>query len=80
MHDNKSIVLASLFIFSIEILLLLVYFRKIRSLFPLPEVEGDKIIGYSQYFGSPFYFDTFIFFFVLVSIPLIIVILNYIRK
>lgn len=37
-------------------------FRYIRSLFYPPEILEEKIVGYAQYFGYPFYFDTLLFF------------------
>ena len=66
-----------LFIFkfsSIKVLLqLLVYlalllasifftFRYFRSLFYPPLILDNKIVGYAQYFGYPFHFDTLLFF------------------
>lgn len=37
-------------------------FRFIRSIFPIPSIGEKEIIGYIQYFGYPFYFDTILFF------------------
>lgn len=42
-------------------LALFLSFRFLRTLFPLPEILGNKIIGYAQYFGYPIYFDNFVF-------------------
>lgn len=36
-------------------------FRKLRDSLPPPEIHSNKIIGYSQYFGYPFFMDTIIF-------------------
>lgn len=37
-------------------------FRYFRSLFFPPEINENKIVGYAQYFGYPFHFDTLLFF------------------
>jgi hypothetical protein len=55
---------------------LVVFLRIIRSLFPLPAIGSDKIIGYAQYFGYPLTFDT-IFFFSLIAVPLLVLISLY---
>lgn len=56
---------------------LLINFKNIRAVFPPPEIDGNKLIGFAQYFGYPFYFDT-IFFFFLVFIPILTFIFFYI--
>lgn len=43
-------------------------FRFFRSLFNIPKINEDKIIGYAQYFGYPFHFDTLLFF-IFIMIP-----------
>lgn len=75
-----KIIFLSIFSLCTELVLILLFFRQIRDLFPAPEIEENKIIGYSQYFGYPFYFDTFIFFLIIFSIPIIILFFNSIRK
>ena len=52
------------------------YFKKIRTLFPIPEINSDKLIGFAQYYGYPFYFDT-IFFFFLIFLPVLVFIVVY---
>lgn len=56
------------------IFVLILSFRKIRDAFPPTEIGHEKIVGYTQYFGYPFYLDTIIFF-VFVLSPLISVFL-----
>lgn len=51
-------------------------FKKIRNLFPVPEINDDKLVGFSQYYGYPFYFDT-IFFFIIIFLPVLIFIFIY---
>jgi len=50
---------------------LFINFRTFRDFFPIPKILESKIIGYSQYFAYPLYFDTFIFFIVILS-PIVI--------
>lgn len=45
-------------------------FRYLRNMFPLPEIGNKKIVGFAQYYGYPFYFET-ILFFVFVALPII---------
>lgn len=45
-------------------------FRSLRSLFHPPEIDNKLNVGYVQYFGYPFHFDTLLFFFFLI-IPLL---------
>lgn len=56
-----------------------VLYKKMRGLFPPPQIGSEKLVGFAQYFGYPIYFDT-IFFFLIVSIPLIVTIILKIRK
>lgn len=44
----------------------MVSLKKIRTLFPPPEIGSDKLVGFSQYFGYPFYFDYLLFIFLFV--------------
>ncbi|MEK7533762.1 MAG: hypothetical protein AAB600_00335 [Patescibacteria group bacterium] len=83
MRFNKSthikILIEALFYFSIEVLLTL-FFRKIRNLFPIPTIGENKIVGYAQYFGYPFYFDNFVFFLFIISPLLLLSIVTVRRK
>lgn len=63
----------------ISILLLvasLLSFKKIRVLFPTPMINENKLVGFSQYYGYPFYFDT-IFFFFIILLPVIVLLIFY---
>ena len=48
--------------FFILSLLIFISFRVLRKMFPLPEINQEKIVGYSQYYGYPLYFETILFF------------------
>lgn len=71
-----KIIIEGVFLSSVINVVLLLSFKKIRSLVPPPEIGGDKLIGFSQYFGYPFYFDT-IFFFILIFVPILTFIFLY---
>jgi hypothetical protein len=38
-------------------------FRKMRDTLPPPEISEKHIVGYSHFFGYPFFLDTAVFFF-----------------
>lgn len=69
--DLGKNILKSLAISFFIIIILMSSFKKIRALFPVPEIGRDKLIGFAQYYGYPFYFDT-IFFFFLIFLPILI--------
>lgn len=56
----------------IQIVVLFVTFRELRLFFPPAKITDAKVIGFSHYFGYPFYFDTIIFFLLFLS-PVIFV-------
>lgn len=60
-------------------LALFLSFRFLRTLFPLPEILGNKIIGYAQYFGYPIYFDNFIFI-ILFFLPALLFLILFKKK
>ena len=64
---------------AVIILVLIILLRPIRSLFPMPAIGADKIVGYAQYFGYPLSFDT-LFFFALMLIPLLVIVFVYLFK
>lgn len=66
----------SVYIFfqAIFLFIIIVTFRKIRALFPVPQASDSEIVGYAQYYGYPLYFDTFIFFTIMLS-PIVICII-----
>lgn len=63
-------------IFFLSTLVIFLSFRAIRNIFPIPHVNDNKIIGYAQYYGYPFYFDT-VLFFIFLLLPFIIFFLEY---
>ncbi len=74
MNDLKpvKVLIRYLFFYFIFTILLLGTFRNLRKLFPIPEIESEKIIGYTHYYGYPFYFDNI--FFLLIFTPILIII------
>ncbi len=76
---RKPAFLSLIYIVS-ESFLMFIFFRKIREFFPLKAISEDKIVGYSQYFGYPFNFDTFIFITFLLSPIVIFVLFKFTKK
>ena len=68
-----------LFYLFIFLLFLLLSFKVVRTRFLPPEIGTEKIIGYSQYFGYPLYFDN-IFFLYLVCSPFFAFVALLLRK
>jgi hypothetical protein len=58
---RNNLFLKSLFFSLILLSILAVSFKSIRALFPPPEIGSEKLIGFSQYYGYPPYFDNLIF-------------------
>lgn len=72
MAKNKSITIFLYFFIQVIVLLIAgITFRKVRELFPPTQILENKTVGYSQYFGYPYYFDTFVFFIIMFS-PIIV--------
>lgn len=69
--NHRKFIFISTFLFCLEVVLILLFFRKIRDLFPIPAIGDNKIVGYSQYFGYPYYFDALVFLAIMLS-PIII--------
>jgi len=63
----------------IALIVLMVSFKKIRAVFPLPEIGSDKLVGFPQYFGYPLYFDNLFFLFIIIS-PAAIFLYFYFKK
>ena len=68
--------LSSFFVLFLVVVSLGLSFRKTRDLLPPTEIGPQKIVGYTQYFGYPFYLDTIIFF-VFICSPFISIILFF---
>ena len=75
-NSHKIIILKSLFISVVILVGLIITFKKIRAIFPIPMINDDRLVGFSQYFGYPLYFDT-LFFFFLVLVPIITFMIFY---
>jgi dolichol-phosphate mannosyltransferase len=59
--------------YSLELLLIILFFRNIRDIYSDPMVGESKTIAYTQYFGYPIYLDSFLFFGFLILPPLVII-------
>ncbi|GEM_PF-3098869 len=75
--DKKKIIIKCITISIILNLVLLLGFKKIRSYISPPEIGRDGLVGFAQYFGYPFYFDTLIFFF-MIFVPILTFIALYV--
>lgn len=75
--DKKMIIINTVAISIILNLVLLLSFKKIRSYLSPPEIGRDGLVGFAQYFGYPFYFDTLIFF-LMIFVPIFIFIALYV--
>lgn len=72
----NKIIIYGILLSSVLNAFLLINFKRIRSLFPPPEIGEEKLVGFAQYYGYPFYFDT-IFSFFLILIPILTFIFLY---
>jgi len=68
----KKIYLIAVILFLFELVVLLMFFRPLRRLSPPPEITQVGTVGFAQYFGYPFYFETIVFWIVFLS-PLVLV-------
>ncbi|GEM_PF-3172532 len=55
-------------------------FRIVRDALPPTRIGNEKIIGYTQYFGYPFYLDTVIFFIFIFYSVVFFLIIKLLRK
>lgn len=69
MKKRKSTKLAMKYIFTTLtfLLFILLFFKKMRSFFPVQKIENEKIIGYVNYFGYPGNFDNLLFLLIILS-------------
>ena len=74
--NYKIIILKSIFFSLIILIVLIITFKKIRTLFPIPMINNDELVGFPQYYGYPLYFDT-VFFFFIIFLPLLILLFFY---
>lgn len=49
------------FYWMISLVVLTLCFRGVRQAINPPSIDSNKIVGHTQYFGYPFYFDSIIF-------------------
>ncbi len=76
----KKIIFLTGIISSAFLSIFLLVFRYVRSFFPPPEISEFKIVGYSQYYGYPFYYDTLVFFILIFFPSAVFLVLCFIRK
>ncbi|OGH06031.1 MAG: hypothetical protein A2W22_03855 [Candidatus Levybacteria bacterium RBG_16_35_11] len=66
MRVEKAIkILPEYILYLFVFLALLVFFKFARNFFPPPEITQQKIVGYAHYYGYPLYFDSILFFYIL---------------
>lgn len=68
---GKEFIFLTLISYILFFLFITLYFRQLRDVLPSPEIDQSSVVGYSQYFGYPFFIDT-VLFFAMVFIPLIL--------
>lgn len=73
---KKSSLIVAILSFGITLFLFGLFFRKVRDSLSPPSISDTKIIGYTHYFGYPFYLDTIVFFF-FVFFPILVFVLFY---
>lgn len=78
MKRNKVFIKTLLLSF-VLLIILMFSFKKIRAFFPPPEIGNDKLVGFSQYFGYPFYFDNLLFAF-LIAFPVAVFLFFYYKE
>ena len=76
---GNCLILEAFIYFITSTVVVFLSFRTIRDLFPPPRITENKIVGFTQYFGYPFFFDTIIFFLFVIS-PALIFLLIKIRR
>lgn len=75
----KYLMIESLVYFFIFNFILIISMRFLRNFQSPTIINTDKMIGYSQYFGYPLYFDTIIVFLIIMS-PIFCFIFAFIRQ
>jgi len=71
---NVLLFLIGLLAYFLTIVMTIPLIKTVRAFFTGPLVGDQKIVGYSQYFGYPFYFESYLFT-AYIFLPLIILIL-----
>ena len=77
--DLKKIVIKTIIVSTLMIFFLMLGFKKIRTFFPPPEITNQKLVGFAQYFGYPFYFDSIVFLLV-VFLPILMLFIFSFKK
>ena len=75
-----KLIIYSILLSSVLNSFLLINFKKIRAIFPPPEISNNNLIGFAQYFGYPLYLDTVFFFFLIFTPALTFIFLHFIFK
>ena len=74
--SKKRRLIFPLITLAVSYILILTFSKTIRNFFLPPKITANKIVGFAQYYGYPFYFD-YLFLFIIILAPIIIVILFY---
>jgi hypothetical protein len=77
--DLKKVVIKTIIVSTLMIFFLMLGFKKIRAFFPPPEIANEKLVGFAQYFGYPFYFDSIVFLLV-VLLPILMLFIFSFKK
>lgn len=76
----KRIYFISIIIYILEICTIFAFFRKLRSLFPPPDIGKTDTVGVVQYLGYPLNFETILFFSMFLSPFFIIFVVTFLYK
>jgi hypothetical protein len=77
--NSVRIILKLIFLWFMSLVFIVILIKKIRPILPPTEINENKIIGFTQYNGYPFYFDLIIFF-LLILLPSLMLYLSLRKK
>lgn len=78
-HDYLRTVVKTIIVSVVVIFFIMAAFKKIRAVFPPPEITKDKLVGFTHYFGYPIYFDNMIFL-LIIFLPVVILFIFSFKK
>jgi hypothetical protein len=78
--ELKNIIVKTIIVNFLLVLFVFFSFREMRAMIPPPEITGEKLVGFAQYFGYPLYFDTYIFALIILLPVLIFIFFSFKRK
>ncbi len=80
LSKKRSILLVNLLLLGLFLIVFVLSFRNIRDSLPPPKIDETKIVGYTHFFGYPFYLDTVIFFIFILYQPVFFFVLRFTSK